>query len=332
MKQPLLSLTPGPSAESADPDASTADLLMQEPPPALTGPEPLIDPFAIAAPPAPRRARSVQIPVSLINLSIASSALLLTGVLLGMKVSDYFHGRYFEKRFAKLFDMPELPAELAPAHSAAVELAAPPAPSPALTPAPIAAPPSEQPAPVSSAATVAAHAPASGAAPANPDVSSELEALRQERQLVSQRFEELSAARAKTAAAKSGKTPSLTDSVAGARLPSSSPSFGNPGTSREAAGAALSAEEQRTRAAPAIARVREYDPDWHFVVLDGGKERNIAPGTQLAVRRGHQILGLIRVDEVEENESVAELQGNWRVDAQGPKPQKGDDVVTYPLF
>jgi len=94
----------------------------------------------------------------------------------------------------------------------------------------------------------------------------------------------------------------------------------------------LSQAEIRVRDAPAIAQIREYDSDWHFVVLDGGEERNIKEGTQLAVRRGHSILGLIKVDEVLEQESVAELQGDWRADTQAPKPRRGDDVITYPLF
>jgi hypothetical protein len=94
----------------------------------------------------------------------------------------------------------------------------------------------------------------------------------------------------------------------------------------------LSTAETRIRDAPAIATVNEYDSDWHFVVIDGGKERNISEGAQLAVRREHKILGLIKVDEVLENQSVAELQGAWRNDAQAPKPRPGDDVITYPLF
>lgn len=331
MKQPLLSLTPEDGAESAGQTAPAADLRMQVPPLSGGEPEPLLDPFALAGPSRRRQPRSLRIPLSIVNLAIASSALLVTGGLLGMKVSDYFHGRYFDQRFAKLFEMP---VELAATQPAPVELTIPaPVSPPAAVPAAAAPPAADQPAisyPPPSTGVAAAKPAAS--APTGTDVSSELEALRQERQLVSQRFEELSSARAKTAGPKPGKAPASSESVPGARLPSSSPSFGNLGTPREAAAGTLTPEEQRIRGAPAIARVREYDPDWHFVVLDGGKERNIATGTQLAVRRGHQILGLIRVDEVEDNESVAELLGNWRVDAQGPKPQKGDDVVTYPLF
>ena len=94
----------------------------------------------------------------------------------------------------------------------------------------------------------------------------------------------------------------------------------------------ISQEKEKVRDAPAVARVKKYDSDWHFIVLDGGVRRNLKKGRQLAVRRGHEVLGIVEVDEVMEDESIAELVGKWRVDPKAAKPQSGDDVIAYPLF
>ena len=338
MKEPLLNLNPAPEADPGVEQPGLEESIQQEEvqdlhyrtyPSSLPEAEPLIDPLMLSAP--ARLVRRKKIPVVWVNLGLIGTAVLLTGILLGMKISDYYHGRYFEKRFAKLFDVPDLPAES--------HLSARPAASREPAPAPLAAvvdsAPSVPPSAISNPMIPEAPAPRAAASAAasmeNPDLKGELEALRQERQLVSQRFEQVNSGRGETG------SPSLPSSVPGkqpaSRLPSSAPSFGKLGSAGAAAsGSQLTTEEQRIRDAPAIARVLKYDSDWHFVVLDGGKERNIVAGTQLAVRRAHQILGLIKVDEVEDKESVAELQGKWRLDPQFPKPQRGDDVVTYPMF
>lgn len=337
MKQPLLSLDPAPETETGaaqeaegelEQGATSPGLYLSSPladAEAMPAPEPLLDPLTLSSPVRSRRSVTIRIPLSWVIMGLAGSALLLIGLVLGMKISDYYHGRYFENRFAKLFDLPELPPEILVTPGPSY----PPSPTPAATPPPApASDPSLMASSPGSSQPLPSARPEAAPSGNNPDFEGELAALRQERQLVSQRFEQLSSpgrASASQAPAARGEP------LPGGALPSSAPAFDNLMATQNA-GPQLSPDEQRIRDAPAIARVREYDPDWHFVVLDGGKERNIVPGTQLAVRRGHQILGLIRVDEVENNESVAELQGTWRADAQAIKPRRGDDVVTYPPF
>jgi len=94
----------------------------------------------------------------------------------------------------------------------------------------------------------------------------------------------------------------------------------------------LTPAQQRIREAPSLGKVMEYDTDWHFVVISCGANHNLTQSQQLAIRRGHEILGLVRLDEVLPDESIANLEGAWKVDAQAPKPQVGDDVLTYPPF
>ena len=94
----------------------------------------------------------------------------------------------------------------------------------------------------------------------------------------------------------------------------------------------LSATEQRILDAPAVARVVKYDDDWQFVVLDGGSNRNIAPGTKFAVRRGPTLICEIQVEDVEPDYCTANLIGQARRKPDAPKPQKDDDVIGYPLF
>ncbi len=127
----------------------------------------------------------------------------------------------------------------------------------------------------------------------------------------------------------------------GSEAPSRQPGGFSPGASPSADERALLEEKQRAqlsqaqrriRDAPAIASVKQYDADWQFVVINGGQRRNLEPGRELAVRRGHEILGLVRLDEVLEEESIGELVGAWRRDKNLAKPEAGDDVITYPLF
>lgn len=94
----------------------------------------------------------------------------------------------------------------------------------------------------------------------------------------------------------------------------------------------LSATEKRVRDAPSLAKVTEYNQDYQFIVLDGGARRNLSVGSKLAVRRGHEVLGLVEVEDVFEDESSAKLTGPWAVKRDMPRPQVGDDLIQYPLF
>ncbi|MCB1062601.1 MAG: hypothetical protein KDN20_06745 [Verrucomicrobiae bacterium] len=83
---------------------------------------------------------------------------------------------------------------------------------------------------------------------------------------------------------------------------------------------------------PAIAKVVDYDPEWAILVLNGGSENNIKVEMRLAVRRGKEILGFIKVTEVEANQSIAELMSQNKFSPTARKPKPGDDIIAFNLF
>jgi len=96
--------------------------------------------------------------------------------------------------------------------------------------------------------------------------------------------------------------------------------------------AEIAALAEQVKRQPAIAQVVEYDPQFAFLVINGGANRNIAPEMRLAVRRGSEILGFIKVVEVEATQSIAELMSKNKFSPTARKPQPGDDIIAFNLF
>lgn len=83
--------------------------------------------------------------------------------------------------------------------------------------------------------------------------------------------------------------------------------------------------------APSLARVTSFDNDWGIVTFNAGLSQNVKKDQRFAVRRGADILGWIKVDEVQENQSIAVLVTN-RDDETVQKPEVGDDLIDFELF
>lgn len=83
--------------------------------------------------------------------------------------------------------------------------------------------------------------------------------------------------------------------------------------------------------APSLARVTSFDSDWGIVTFDAGMSQNVKKDQRFAVRRGADILGWIKVDEVQQNQSIAVLVTN-RDDETVQKPAVGDDLIDFELF
>lgn len=83
--------------------------------------------------------------------------------------------------------------------------------------------------------------------------------------------------------------------------------------------------------APALARVTSFDNDWGIVTFNAGLSQNVKKNQRFAVRRGADILGWIKVDEVQQNQSIAVLVTN-RDDETVQKPDVGDDLIDFELF
>lgn len=84
-------------------------------------------------------------------------------------------------------------------------------------------------------------------------------------------------------------------------------------------------------AAPSLAKVTGFDNDWGIVTFNAGASQNVRKDQRFAVRRGADILGWIKVDEVQENQSIAVLVTN-RDDETVQKPGVGDDLIDFELF
>lgn len=247
--------------------------------------------------------------------------ILMLGIVIGMKVSDYFHERHMERAELALYRAGQgtRPPETAPATPAT-----PPAPQP---PIPVAAVP---PVPTAEIARLTPPTEAAPSGKTNPDYSEELALLQQERDLMRQRFDTLKQPAASVAPEPKG---SPVPSGATSGLPEPRPAASQPVSGPAApAKQEISAAEQRIRDAPALGKVLEYDADWHFVVINCGSQHNLEAGRKLAIRRGGTLLGLIHLDEILPQQSVAELEGAWKTDPKALKPQPGDDVLTFPPF
>ncbi len=199
------------------------------------------------------------------------------------------------------------------------------------------------------------------AASPDPATQSEIEALRRENAMYQERLNQLRSGQSVTPSPAAG-APSIATSAAPESpaapldsFPGGPPAFGPvtgavpppaiPGTGGlpDPAGAPAAASPSQTAAEvaamaeqvsrqPALAKVIEYDAEWAILVLSGGSENNISVEMRLAVRRGTEILGFIKVTEVEANQSIAELMSPNKFSPTARKPQPGDDIIAFNLF
>ncbi|MCB1232312.1 MAG: hypothetical protein KDN19_18835 [Verrucomicrobiae bacterium] len=96
--------------------------------------------------------------------------------------------------------------------------------------------------------------------------------------------------------------------------------------------AEVAAMEAQVKRQPALAQVVDYNAEWAILVINSGAESNIAPEMRLAVRRGGEIVGFIKVTQVEANESVAVLMSPNKFSPTARKPKPGDEVIAFNLF
>ncbi|RBP45273.1 hypothetical protein DES53_103271 [Roseimicrobium gellanilyticum] len=77
--------------------------------------------------------------------------------------------------------------------------------------------------------------------------------------------------------------------------------------------------------APVLAKVTEYQKEFGFVVINAGAKRKLEKDMTFAIRRGSAIIGRIKVTEVSEEGSVADLP----VDTvpSGVTIEVGDEVI-----
>jgi len=105
------------------------------------------------------------------------------------------------------------------------------------------------------------------------------------------------------------------------------PPGGNPSVQ-----ARLERLREQVRKAPSLAQVTSYNNDWGIVTFNAGAAQNVKKEQRFAVRRGSEILGWVRVDEVQPNQSIAVLVTRNRDSDTALKPEPGDDLIDFELF
>jgi hypothetical protein len=64
--------------------------------------------------------------------------------------------------------------------------------------------------------------------------------------------------------------------------------------------------------------------DWNFVIIDGGKNSELADNVVLLIHRGEEPVGKIRVRRVEDHVALADIVQKW----EGRSPAAGDEVIS----
>lgn len=96
--------------------------------------------------------------------------------------------------------------------------------------------------------------------------------------------------------------------------------------------ARLQKMRDQVRAAPSLAKVTSYNKDWGIVTFNAGAGQGVKVDQRFAVRRGSDILGWIKVDQVEADQSIAVLVTKNRDSDTSVKPDVGDDLIDFELF
>ena len=87
----------------------------------------------------------------------------------------------------------------------------------------------------------------------------------------------------------------------------------------------LTARQRQILNAPSLAEVKHYEKDYGFVEITAGSARNIEKGMAFAIRRGPAIIGRVKVTEVDQGSSVADVDP--RSLPAGVIIEVGDEVI-----
>ncbi len=87
----------------------------------------------------------------------------------------------------------------------------------------------------------------------------------------------------------------------------------------------LTAQQRQVQAAPPLGKVSDYDHSWGIVVLNVNPNWKLETGMTFALRRGHAVVGKVKITEVQTDGITAELQPNSV--PPGITVQVGDDVI-----
>jgi hypothetical protein len=207
---------------------------------------------------------------------------------------------------------------------------------------PVAAAPSNPPV-AQAGSPVGLQAEANLPAPEDPDIlrlQQSLDQARQQGAATEQRFNQL-AGSGDPLAAEAGAI-----SAAGANAPAAGgnatitselPDFlrvavENPPGGNPEIEARLARVRSQVTSAPSLGKVTGYDKDWGIVTFNAGAGQGVRIDQRFAVRRGSEILGWVKVNEVLEDEAIATLVTKNADSETAVKPDVGDDLIDFELF
>jgi hypothetical protein len=173
-------------------------------------------------------------------------------------------------------------------------------------------------------------------APEDPDIArfqQSLDQARQQGQSTDQRFNQIAGADTSS----SPSTPAPDGAAGSAEITAELPSFlreavNNPPGGNPEMDARLDRMRSQITAAASLAKVTSYDKDWGIVTFNAGAAQGVKKDQRFAVRRGSEVLGWVKVDQVEEDQAIAVLVTKNRESDTALKPDVGDDLIDFELF
>ena len=202
--------------------------------------------------------------------------------------------------------------------------------------------PSPAPAPVPDALTSAAlqEAETTLPTPVDPDIArfqQSLEQARQQGQATDQRFNQIAGGAAPSSPPAVATDPAAVGAGGTSAITSELPDFlrdavNNPPGGSPEMDARLDRMRSQILAAASLGKVTSYDKDWGIVTFNAGAAQGVKKDQRFAVRRGSEVLGWVKVDQVEEDQSIAVLVTKNRDSDTALKPDVGDDLIDFELF
>ncbi len=167
--------------------------------------------------------------------------------------------------------------------------------------------------------------------PEDPEIASmrnSLEAAKKAGQATEQRMNEVAGngmgATPTPGAGTTEITPDLPDFL---RDAVNNPPGGNPQLEAQ-----LNRQREQIKRAPSIGKVLSYDPEWGVVTFDAGADELVKVDQRFAVRRGTEVLGWVKVNQVDQGQSIATLITKNANSDTAIKPEIGDELIDFELY
>lgn len=90
--------------------------------------------------------------------------------------------------------------------------------------------------------------------------------------------------------------------------------------------------EKKIKNTPAIGKIVSFDEGWNLVTINAGTSNGVKKDQRYSIRRGSELLGIVKISEVFPSVSNANIVTNNRAFEGTLKPKAGDDIISYDPF